>query len=355
MKKSLSVIISVYNEEEIIGKSLQELISYMEMNFRQDSWEIIIVDDGSNDKSVEIISKIIASRSNICFLQHEKNMGQGRGFRSGFEKASGNILITLDADLSYEPIYIGKLIDKMEKSKADIVIASAFLTDSNIIDVPLYRKILTKSANKFLSLTSSLNLSAITCAVKAYKRDAISVLSLRSDGMDINLEIILKAQMLGLHVAEIPATLRWKTVSKSKSKQRRRSKMNILRTIYRYFFFGYLFNPNFLFLIPLFFSLFIFLIYLISLLNILIGKFQYFIVKESDPVLLAMSHALRWTFANYTHAFYFLISSLVISFFLFIAWFITKQNKFYFEQNYSLLSSILSVHRKLLEKNTERQ
>jgi dolichol-phosphate mannosyltransferase len=353
MKKSLSVILSVFDEEEIIGKSLQELVYFMETNFEKNLWEIIIVDDGSNDNTVEIISKVIANKSNICLLQHDRNMGQGRGFRSGFEKASGDILITLDADLSYEPRYIGKLIDKMEKSKADIVIASAFLPGSNIIDVPFYRKVLTKSANKFLSLTSSLDLSAITCAVRAYKRDAISVLSLKSDGMDINLEIILKAQMLGLHVAEIPAILKWKPISKSKSKQRRRSKMNILRTIYRYFFFGYLFSPNFLFLIPLCFSLFIFLVYFFTLLRVLINKFQYFLVTQSDPLLLAISHALRWAFANYAHAFYFLISSLVISFFLFIAWFLTKQNKFYFEQNYSLLSSLLSVQRKLLEKENE--
>ena len=104
------------------------------MNFKKDSWELFIVDDGSNDNTVEIISKIIANKSNICLLRHEKNMGQGRGFRSGFEKASGDILITLDADLSYEPKYIGRLIDKIERSKADIVIASAFLTDSDGCD-----------------------------------------------------------------------------------------------------------------------------------------------------------------------------------------------------------------------------
>ena len=171
----------------------------------------------------------------------------------------------------------------------------------------------------------------------------------------INLEIILKAQMLGLHVAEIPAILRWHPISKSKSGEKRRSKMNILRTIYRYFFFGYLFSPNFLFLIPLCFSVCIFLVYSISLVKIFSGKFQYFLLSESAPLLLATSHALRWTFNNYTHAFYFLISSLVVSFFLFIAWFITKQNKFYFEQNYSLMSSILKAYRKLSERENERQ
>jgi glycosyltransferase involved in cell wall biosynthesis len=355
MNKSLSIIISAYNEEEIIVKSLTELVTYIEKHYANNRWEIIVIDDGSTDRTAEKIGEFISDKSNIFLLHHEKNIGQGRGFRTGFDRAVGEVIVTLDADLSYEPKYIGALIEKLENSNGDIAIVSPFLGDSNIINVPLYRKILTKCANRFLCSASPLGLSAITCAVRAYRREIIDILSLNSDGMDINLEIILKAQMLGLHVIEVPATLNWQTSCALKSENKRKSKMKVLRTVSKYFFFGYLFNPNILFLVPMSFSSLVFLIYFFSLSGIIMRKLKYLVADESVPILWGASKALRWTFANYTHAFYFLLASLAISFFLFVAWFISKQIKFYFEQHYSLGSAMFSMHRRFLKESEKKR
>lgn len=174
------------------------------------------------------------------------------------------------------------------------------------------------------------------------------MLSLNSDGIDMNLEAILKAQMLGFKVVEIPATLEWAQSSTAESRKGRRSLGDLFRTSFRYFFFGYLFNPNVLFLAPLIISSSVFVIYFISLVELLIRRFYENVGKTH--LLAVVSDAMRWTFENYTHAYYFLVLSVAISLFLFIAWFLTKQSKFYFEQNYRLLSSMLSARRKRIEE-----
>lgn len=347
--KEISLVLSVHNEESLIENTIHRLAAYMNETFVNNKWEIILVDDGSTDNTLELMKQATQSYSNAHIIQHRKCFGQGRGFRSAFGVATGDILVTLDADLSYEPVYIGKLIEEMERSNADIVIVSAFLSGSQIKKVPLLRRIFTICANKILSLTSSLNLSAITCAVRAYKADVIQLLPVNSNGMEINLEIILKAQMMNLHVTEIPATLKW---SSEKNRKRRRTKLSLLKSIFRYSFFSLLFSPNTLFLMPLTLTLSVFLIYLFSLLKIVFNRISHGVEKSSLPLLESISEALRWAFLNYTHAFYFLIASLIISFFLLTAWFISRQNKFYFEQTHALLHSLIVANRKRSKKNS---
>lgn len=351
-KEKISVILSVYNEEIVIKKTIYELANYMKNNFNNSQWEIIIVDDGSTDNTLKIIEGAIKDKENIKVISHKRNFGQGRGFRTGFALAEGDILVTFDADLSYELKYIRQLADEIEKTDADIVIASPFLSNAKIINVPLLRKIFTVFANKFLSATSSLDLSAITCAVRAYKSKTIKMLPLNSDGEEINLEIVLKAQMLNLHITEIPATLKWDPQKSLKKKRRKTSSLVLLRRIFKYLFFGFLFNPSTLFLTPLYITIPILLIYFVSLIRLLIIRTKFYSIDASISILQAISNATRWTFANYTHAFYFLISALGVSFFFFIAWFISQQNKFYFEQNYSFLSSLVLSNQK---DNTEKQ
>ena len=353
-KNSISLIVALYNEEAVVSRTVDRLIEYMDENYADRDWEIVLVDDGSADNTVEVVKGIAEAHKNISLIRHRRNHGQGRAFRNAFATARGDIFVTLDADLSYEPKYIGRLIDEIETAEADIVIASAFLPGSKIVNIPLHRKILTICANKFLSWTSSLDVSAITCAVRAYRRNIVQMLPLNSDGMEINLEIILKAQMLGLHVTEIPATLKWEKSKTSQPKRRSRSYRNLMQTISRYFFFGYLFNPNILFLIPMLVSLAVFIVYAVSLSVIMLDKLQTFMGMDAQPFLIAASNAIRAAFADHTHAFYFLISSLGVSFFLFIAWFVTKQNKFYYEQNYSLSALLLSAQKKLKDDQLGR-
>lgn len=345
--KEISLVLSVYNEESLIKSTIQRLVSYMNEAFVNNKWEIILVDDGSTDNTLESMKQATQSYSNVRIIQHRKCFGQGRGFRSAFAVATGDILVTLDADLSYDPIYIGKLIEEMERSNADIVIASAFLSGSHIKKVPLLRKIFTVCANRILSFTSSLDLSAITCAVRAYRTDVIQLLPVNSNGMEINLEIILKAQMMNLHVTEIPATLKW---SSGKGRKRGRTNLSLLKSIFRYSFFSLLFSPNTLFLMPLVLTLSVFLIYSFSLLKIVFNRITYVAETSSLPLLESISEGLRWSFLNYTHAFYFLITSLIILFFLLTAWFISRQNKFYFEQTHALLHSLITANRNLSKK-----
>ena len=356
-KNTISLILAVYNEADCVKKTIYTLKHYMEKTYPDRTWDIIVVDDGSKDETFEILQNIASELSIIKLFKHSKNMGQGKAFQTAFNNVSKDIAVTLDADLSYSENYIDKMITEVEDKNADIVIASAFKAGIRIKNVPLSRRIMTICANKLLRLSSSLDISAITCAVRAYKFSSIKYLPLSSHGMEVNLEIILKAEIFGLHIEEIPAVLEWKTSkqlkTQSTNRKKRRSTFSLIKTIFRYSFFSFLFNPGLVFVIPQFFFIPVFLIYLFSLGSNIIVKFMDFL--NQDSVTVAISEALNWSYTYHQRAYVFALGSLFCSLIMFLIWFISKQNKFYFEQNHIMFTTLLKKQEEILTKQETKR
>jgi glycosyltransferase involved in cell wall biosynthesis len=226
----ISVIIPMYNEEE---NALNTLTRVMDVLKKYDDYEIIAVDDGSADNTVKIASEFASKNKNIKILQHSVNMGMGRALRTGFDDSSGDIIVTIDADLSYKPYHISKLIYEFENDKTvDIIVGSPYMKGGEVSNVPFLRLFISKAANKFVGFSMADNLSTVTGVLRAYRREVIDSLELESNGTDINLEILSKASATRFKIKEIPALLEGRELGQSKLKFRAKTISHVLFSFY---------------------------------------------------------------------------------------------------------------------------
>jgi glycosyltransferase involved in cell wall biosynthesis len=180
-------------------------------------------------------------------LHHARNFGVGQALRYGFSASSGDYVIVLDADLSYEPRHIGLLLDSIESTRARMVLASAYMPGGTVTSVPWLRRLLSLYGNRFLRVLARGGISTLTCMVRAYDGPFLRSLVLRSTGMTLMPEIIFKAMILNGQIVEIPAHLDW---SRQVSGLQRTSSMRIARHIGATILSGFLFRPVLFLIMP---------------------------------------------------------------------------------------------------------
>lgn len=224
----VSVIIPMYNEEE---NALNSLIKVSEVLEKYEDYEIIVVDDGSTDNTFKITREFASKNENIIILQHSVNMGMGRALRTGFKESNGDVIITIDADLSYDPFYISKLIDELD-DVTDIVIGSQYMEGGETENIPLLRLFISKTANKIVGYAMKDNLSTVTGVLRAYRKEVIESIELDSNGTEINPEILSKASALGFNLKEVPVTLKGREYGESKIRFRATTVSHLLFTFY---------------------------------------------------------------------------------------------------------------------------
>ena len=210
----ISLVIPAYNEASNIQNVVRELVGFMDHHMPKRSFEIIVVDDGSTDGTGDKLDEL--DIPNLLVKRHPHIQGRGAGVRTGFALANGEYIVTLDADLSYSPCHIPRMLLPIEQGKADIALASAYHPDGVVRNVPWMRAKLSRYGNKVLSVGLHGQLHTLTCIVRAYRSEVIKKLELVSDGKDLNIEIIQKANLFGYRIAEIPATLDWRDKSRVK-------------------------------------------------------------------------------------------------------------------------------------------
>ncbi|MEM1540099.1 MAG: glycosyltransferase family 2 protein [Candidatus Bathyarchaeia archaeon] len=191
----VSVVIPAYNEEKTIGNVLEETVQVMESLGLP--YEIIVVDDGSEDHTREV-----ASRYKATVLSNGRNMGKGYALRKGFQRASGDIVITIDADGSHKPKEIPDLINALMNG-ADIAVGSRFLGKNKNHTSKLHLL-----GNYLINMTiMALTGKRITdsqTGLRAIKRDFLQKISLESKGYEIETEITVKGLKNGFVLKEIP-------------------------------------------------------------------------------------------------------------------------------------------------------
>ncbi len=203
--KKLSIIVPVYNEEKSVLTILR-LLASLPLGVEK---EIIIVDDGSTDRSKEIIKNYIKNKkknpkTRFVFLS-KLNGGKGSALRLGFEHASGDACIIQDADLEYQPKEILLLIDALERGEGDVIYGSRILEQKNPYVYLTYYL-----GNRFLSIiTSILYGTRITDMETCYKlipTPILRTLYLQANSFDIEPEITAQLLRKEHHIHEIPIT-----------------------------------------------------------------------------------------------------------------------------------------------------
>jgi glycosyltransferase involved in cell wall biosynthesis len=209
------------------------------------------VDDGSKDTTYRVLENLAGQIPWLMVCRHTANFGRGRAIRTGFEATRGKFVITLDADLSYSPDHILRLLEPLEMGEADIVLASAYLEGGSVENVPLIRRLLSAWGNWLLSLSFYGRFSTVTCIVRGYTREVIKTLELVSDQKEIHLEILSKALLLGFRVKEIPAHLKWLNTRRSKAKSGS-GFLSMLPSISSHVLYNYMFRPSIIVRLPIF-------------------------------------------------------------------------------------------------------
>jgi glycosyltransferase involved in cell wall biosynthesis len=190
----ISIVIPVYNEEESLDFLYDKLSNVLESIGR--TYEVILVDDGSRDKSFIKLSEIHRLNPNFKIIKFRRNFGQTQAMRAGFEYSSGEIVITLDADLQNDPGDIPAILAKMEEGY-DIVSGWR----KNRKDKAISRKLPSKIANNMISKLFNVHLHDYGCTLKAYRKDVLTNIELYGE---MHRYIPAVASWMGINVAEIP-------------------------------------------------------------------------------------------------------------------------------------------------------
>jgi dolichol-phosphate mannosyltransferase len=201
---SLSIIIPVYNEEKTVQKLLKRVIA---VKLPVKKKEIIVVNDGSTDATLEIVKKLKKSTKAFTLITKE-NGGKGTAVRAGMDKAKGDYIIIQDADLEYDPKDIKKLLKLLYKRKSDVVYGTRLNRMPDFKrDERTPRFFIHYAGNKFLSfVTSTLYSTWLTdmeCCYKLFPKKALEDVVLHAQGFELEPEITAKLLRKGYTISEV--------------------------------------------------------------------------------------------------------------------------------------------------------
>ncbi|MFH1847346.1 MAG: glycosyltransferase family 2 protein [Candidatus Omnitrophota bacterium] len=215
--KKLSIIIPVYNEEGYICKVLERVINAV-LSEEVDR-ELILVDDGSEDKTASLIETYIKEHSeyDIKFFKHPENYGKGAAVSKGIKEATGDYIVIQDADLEYDPDELGSLLDLVHKGYADVVYGSRF-RGSNPHRVLFFWHYM---GNKFLTwlsnLFANLNLTDMETCYKMFRAEIVKPLILCEKRFGFEPEITAKmAKVPDIRVYEVGISYYGRTYKEGK-------------------------------------------------------------------------------------------------------------------------------------------
>ncbi|MEM3875342.1 MAG: glycosyltransferase family 2 protein [Candidatus Bathyarchaeia archaeon] len=204
----ISVIIPVYNEELTVGNVIERVRKTVEM--MDVPYEILVVDDCSTDNSPEV-----SKNKNVKVYQLKQHVGKGYALRLGFREAKGEIIVTLDSDGSHNPEELPRLLDPILNDEADLVIGSRFLNKANIFHNKL-NKIGVRLFNSFIKMLTGKATTDSQSGYRVIRSAVLRGLNLRSEGYEIESEILMKVLKNGHRVKDVPIEFEQRTHGKSK-------------------------------------------------------------------------------------------------------------------------------------------
>lgn len=211
LKKSLSIIIPVYNEEKTILEILKKIqISKIE----NIDFQVIVVNDGSTDRTLDILNNnsylynILISESNNC--------GKGMAVKNGLTVATGDYIIFQDGDLEYDPDDYIKFVNMFTRFNADVVLGSRF----HYSDYTRSHNFFNKLGNHFLTFIFNFiyntTFTDVYCCYVAFKRDLLNVKNIKTLGFEQHAEILCNLVKLGKRLYEVPVNYNGRSVEDGK-------------------------------------------------------------------------------------------------------------------------------------------
>lgn len=203
----ITVVLPVYNEAGSLPTLIPELTAVLRALGRE--YEIIAVDDGSDDESVAVLRRLQEREPRLRIVQFRRNFGQTAAFAAGFDYARGEIIVTLDADGQNDPADIPKLLRTLEEGDYDLVNGWR----QNRKEPFLTRKLPSMLANQLIARASDIHLHDRGCSLKVMRRDLVAQMHLYGELHRFIPEV---AAQIGARVGEVPVNDRPRRAGKSK-------------------------------------------------------------------------------------------------------------------------------------------
>ena len=231
----LSIVLPCLNEELTVGNCVKQATSFLAGSGVKG--EVVVVDNGSTDRSVEI------AEENGARVAHISQKGYGSALAGGFKAARGKYIIMADADESYDLVNLMPFVEKLRQGY-DLVMGNRFKGGIKKGAMPWHHKYI---GNPVLSFVGQLFFRTpakdFHCGIRGFSKGAIEQMSLQTSGMEFASEIVVKASILGMKVAEVPTTL-------SPDKRDRPPHLRSFRDGWRHLRFLLIYSPRWLFLYP---------------------------------------------------------------------------------------------------------
>lgn len=206
----LSVVVPIYNERATLARIVEKVLS-VPLDI-----ELICVDDGSTDGSVEILSALCKSYPPLRMFVQPKNMGKGAALRRGIQEATGDFVVVQDADLEYDPAEFPSLLEPLIQGNADVVFGSRFLGGRPHRVLYFWHFV----GNSFLTLLSNcftnINLTDMETCYKVFRREIIQSIPLEENRFGFEPEITVKVAKRHLRIYEVGISYSGRTYKEGK-------------------------------------------------------------------------------------------------------------------------------------------
>ncbi|XP_065206477.1 dolichol-phosphate mannosyltransferase subunit 1-like [Planococcus citri] len=206
MSSKYSILLPTYNEKENLPIIVWMIVKYMTAN--DYSFEIIIIDDGSPDGTLEVAKKLqkIYGEDIIVLRPRKEKLGLGTAYKHGIKHATGNFIIIMDADLSHHPKYIPQFIAKQQTDNADIVTGTRYVGNGGVNGWDFRRKLISCGANFLTQFLLRPGVSDLTGSFRLYKKPVLEKLiqNCVSKGYVFQMEMIVRARQNNYTISEVP-------------------------------------------------------------------------------------------------------------------------------------------------------
>lgn len=221
VKRMISFIFPAYNESENLKRFPAEV--FPEFDKLGVSYEVIVVDDGSADATAAVAESL---GDRIRLVRHEKNKGIGAAVRTGIAAARGDLVVTMDTDLTYAPSDVKVLLDRFNQGNVDVVSGSLKLAGYDA-HVPLWRLAISSLTGMIYGIVLGKRMTVVTGIFRLYRRSDLLDLPITATGFEINTEILFHLLRRHKRVVEVPTKLTQRIHGESKLNYRKEAKRHL--------------------------------------------------------------------------------------------------------------------------------